>query len=178
MTYHFKDQKDLIVEKLMTYNQIIKEINFIKKTIASYYNLSEELCFGSKKRNRDIITVRHLCIYFSRKRQDLTCVELGKVFECNHATVLHAIGKINDLLSYDKRLKKEVEEINQLLNEEGTKIETNLSKFIDLNDFTLIEKERNKYIILSGFSKDEIHDMFKDEQLTSEYSNTGIYIKQ
>ena len=61
--------------------------------ICDKHNISKETIVG-KKRTADIVLARHICMYCLREVIDMTYTDIGKVFSCDHATVMSAIKKI------------------------------------------------------------------------------------
>lgn len=60
---------------------------------------SDKIC--SKNRQKDIVRAKHLYFYFGRLYIGLRLTELANLVGCHHASVLHAIAKVNDLIEVD-----------------------------------------------------------------------------
>lgn len=60
---------------------------------------SDKIC--SKNRQKDIVRAKHLFFYFGRLYIGLRLTELANLVGCHHASVLHAIAKVNDLIEVD-----------------------------------------------------------------------------
>lgn len=60
---------------------------------------SDKIC--SKNRQKDIVRAKHLYFYFGRLYIGLKLTELANIVGCHHASVLHAIAKVNDLIEVD-----------------------------------------------------------------------------
>jgi len=65
----------------------------------------------SKCRKRHIVEARSVALYLIRKKTDLSLKRIGLLFNCNHATVLQAVRKIDEWLIYDKAFKEKVKYI-------------------------------------------------------------------
>lgn len=51
-----------------------------------------------KRRNKEIVTARHLFFYFGRVYFGLRLVEMAALVGCHHASVIHAIDKVSDMI--------------------------------------------------------------------------------
>lgn len=65
----------------------------------------------SPKRQREIVNARQLFCYFTRKRTELSFSEIGDIINRDHATVIHSVKEIKNLLTYDREFKEIVPEI-------------------------------------------------------------------
>jgi chromosomal replication initiation ATPase DnaA len=69
-------------------------------TLFERFRTTEHKLIG-KTRERDIVMQRHAIMYFLYKSKRYTLNEVGLMFGGkNHATILHAIRKVEDYLSY------------------------------------------------------------------------------
>ena len=60
----------------------------------------------SKDRNKDLVKIRHVAMYLTKKFSKKTLHEIALFFgRKDHSTVLHAIGKIEFEIKFDKELK-------------------------------------------------------------------------
>jgi len=61
----------------------------------------------SSSRVREVVEARQLCMFFVRKLKELPYMKIGKMFRRDHATVIHAVNQVTNLLefSYDFRTK-------------------------------------------------------------------------
>jgi chromosomal replication initiator protein len=70
--------------------------------------------FNSKSKKREIVQARQLAMYFARKLTELSLDVIGN--QCgrrNHATVVHAIKTIENLLDTDKQFRALANEIEK-----------------------------------------------------------------
>ncbi|MFH1547250.1 MAG: chromosomal replication initiator protein DnaA [bacterium] len=66
----------------------------------------------SKKRNAEIVTPRHICMYLMRKELDLPLERIARELNRNdHTTVLNAIERIEEKIEEDDILKRKMESI-------------------------------------------------------------------
>lgn len=88
-------------------------MDFIQKIVCDYFGMPVET-INSKTRKREIVQVRQLSMYFSKKMTNNSLANIGK--HCgnkDHATVLHACKTINNLIDTDPKFRAQVEEIEK-----------------------------------------------------------------
>ena len=66
----------------------------------------------SKKRTKEIVLARHTAIYIIREITDLSLQAIGKIFKCDHTTVLSAISKIEEVLETNTILYAQINDIS------------------------------------------------------------------
>jgi chromosomal replication initiator protein len=81
---------------------------YIIRQVCSYYQI-EETSVKGKKRDRELVFARHLCMYLIRKKiPSLSLKKIGNFFGArDHTTVLHAITCIENYIETDSLGKKE-----------------------------------------------------------------------
>lgn len=89
-------------------------------TAVSLYTCISEEDIRSKWRKREIVYPRHLYCYLS---DEMTNAYLGVIAEYvhilyKHSSVLHGIRTIRNLMTYDKKVIKDVAEIKQMLTKQ------------------------------------------------------------
>ena len=93
----------------------IMEINIydITNCVCEYFKIGFEfIIYDSTK--RIIVYPRQIAMFFSKKYTKLSLSEIGKTLgNKDHATVLHAIKTVENLMSTDKTVKKDVMFIEQ-----------------------------------------------------------------
>ena len=107
---------------ILTLRNIIKErdnnsidLKEIQAITSSYFNISI-LDIISDKKKRLYSYPRHIAMYLSRKHTDLSFQEIGYLFgDKDHSTVVYAIKKIEKLLSEDKKILLDLNNIDNLL---------------------------------------------------------------
>lgn len=87
-------------------------IEVIKRVVADKYNV-EMRDFNSKKRSDNIAFPRQVAMYLACEMTDLVLTEIGDAFAREHATVLHAKGKISHMLQTDPYF---TEALNQIIS--------------------------------------------------------------
>lgn len=74
----------------------------------------------SKKRSADITLPRMVAMYLIREKTDVSLGDIGKLFGGrNHATVMHAIEKIETAITEDAQLQAAVETIKKKTREKS-----------------------------------------------------------
>lgn len=86
-------------------------VELIKTVVAEKYNV-EMRDFNSKKRNETISFPRQVAMYLATEMTDLVLTEIGAAFNREHATVIHAKGKISHLIQTDPYFN---EALNQII---------------------------------------------------------------
>ncbi len=90
-------------------------IDYIQKIVCDYFNLPVE-AINSKTRKREIVQARQMAMFFSKKHTKNSLAAIG--VHCgnkDHATVLHAIKTINNLMETDKQFRVYVDDIDRKL---------------------------------------------------------------
>ena len=90
-------------------------VDKIKRTVASYYNISVE-ALTSKIRTNYITTARHIAMYLCRNLLNISLTEIGRNFSNrDHSTVISSCNKVDKLLKTDETYRKAVEELKKSL---------------------------------------------------------------
>ena len=90
-------------------------VNTIKQSVAQYFKITmTEL--DSKSRARRFSEPRQIAMYLSRKYANKTYPEIASLFGGkDHSTVIHAIKKIEKHVAANTQLKRQLDDIQQLL---------------------------------------------------------------
>ena len=90
-------------------------IDMVQKEVAAFFNLPAQDIKG-KKRVKNIVLARQVAMYLAREMTCLSLPEIGGYFSGkDHTTVLHSCKKIKGLLIKDKKVKKDVEDIINII---------------------------------------------------------------
>ena len=101
--------KELLKDNFGSPKQENISIDLIMKVIAEHYNLSSSEIRG-KKRNKNIVLPRQLCMYITREITDFSTTEIGNEFGGrDHTTVMHACQKIEELLRTDPSMDSTIQ---------------------------------------------------------------------
>jgi chromosomal replication initiator protein len=81
----------------------------IKDAVCRHFDITiEELC--SRSRKRPVAYIRQLAIYLANKYTDLSSVQIGRqIGGRNHATVIHSVNQIKNLIDVDEAVRNEVD---------------------------------------------------------------------
>lgn len=91
-------------------------IDKIMEIVAVYYDLTV-LDIRGKKRTQSIAIARQIAMYLSTQYTRLSTTQIGKYFNKEHATIIHAATKIKKRMEEDKKLKSEVINIENRIKE-------------------------------------------------------------
>ncbi|WP_083222711.1 MULTISPECIES: chromosomal replication initiator protein DnaA [unclassified Ensifer] len=92
-------------------------IEDIQRVVAKHYNVSRQELV-SNRRTRVIVKPRQIAMYLSKTLTPRSFPEIGRRFGGrDHTTVLHAVRKIEELISGDTKLSHEIELLKRLINE-------------------------------------------------------------
>lgn len=92
-------------------------IEDIQRIVARHYNVSRHELV-SNRRTRVIVKPRQIAMYLSKTLTPRSFPEIGRRFGGrDHTTVLHAVRKIEELISADAKLSHEIELLKRLINE-------------------------------------------------------------
>ncbi|MDB5551140.1 MAG: dnaA [Rhizobium sp.] len=92
-------------------------IEDIQRIVARHYNVSRQELV-SNRRTRVIVKPRQIAMYLSKTLTPRSFPEIGRRFGGrDHTTVLHAVRKIEELITADQKLSHEIELLRRLINE-------------------------------------------------------------
>jgi len=101
----------MTVEKLIKHTQRDISIEYILQVVSEYFNTDENSIL-SNTRKREIVQVRQVAMYFAKQLTKMSLKSIGaRLGKKDHATVLHAINTVNDLMQTDRRFKSQIEEL-------------------------------------------------------------------
>ncbi|WP_261807263.1 chromosomal replication initiator protein DnaA [Lapidilactobacillus luobeiensis] len=114
---------DIDLENAMAALQGLQEISAerglsiskIQETVAQYFRL-QVVDLTGKKRTKNIVEPRQIAMYLARELTDNSLPKIGKEFGGkDHTTVIHAHEKIETNLKRDSDLRKQVSDLQKLL---------------------------------------------------------------
>lgn len=108
--------------------------DMIFKVCQSYHITNEE--FRSASRREERKEARQIICYLARKHTKLSSKMIGKIIgNRDHATVLHAVKRIKNLIETDKKIAKYIEELEQTkMREEQIEHDENALTIKDCKD--------------------------------------------
>lgn len=91
-------------------------IDDIQKEIESYFKIKHSDLVG-KSRARQVNYPRQLAMYLCRQILDVPYNEIGKKFNRDHSTVMHAVTQVEKSLQEKREVQEEVEVLTQIIRE-------------------------------------------------------------
>jgi chromosomal replication initiator protein len=112
------ERAEYIVRDLMSSSEPRRiKIDDILKIITKHFGVNRTDLL-SNRRNRSIVRPRQIGMYLAKNLTSRSLPEIGRRFgNRDHTTVLHAIRKVEQLMSDDTTLKEEVELLKRLLRD-------------------------------------------------------------
>lgn len=104
--------KQIIDKYVKSTNREIS-IEYIQKVVCEYFSLPLDV-INSKTRKREIVQARQLAMFFSKRHTKSSLATIGQ--HCgnkDHATVLHAVKTVNNLVDTDKKFKTYVDDLEK-----------------------------------------------------------------
>ena len=89
----------------------------IINAVCKYFTIDQKDLTG-RKRNKEIVEPRQICIYLMWSQLAIPLATIGQVFGRDHTTIIHARDKIMELLKTNKQIKKIINEITAELKKE------------------------------------------------------------
>jgi len=98
-----------------------QQVNAMMKVVCKLTQVDWSELKG-KSRKREINDIRQTSMWILRKGTSLSFANIGAIFNRHHATVLHAVESVNNMIETDSMYRGQVEQIlNHLDNERLTK---------------------------------------------------------
>ncbi|MBQ8292620.1 MAG: chromosomal replication initiator protein DnaA [Bacilli bacterium] len=89
----------------------ISSINEVKRAVANYYGIHME-DLASTTRKKEIVIPRQVAIHIIRTKYDIPLKKIGEHFgNRDHATIMHSLDKIVEMMNQDPDLAQDVENI-------------------------------------------------------------------
>ena len=93
------------------------KIDDIQKLVASHFNVSRAEIL-SARRTANVVRPRQIAMYLAKTLTLRSLPEIGRRFGGrDHTTVLHAVRKIEELVSKDRNLAEVIELLKRILSE-------------------------------------------------------------
>jgi hypothetical protein len=141
----------------------------IKQLVGIYYDAPED-CFSKKTRKREYIKIKHLACYMTKKHTTLSQKRIGQIYNLkNHSSIVCLIKKIDGEAQFDKQLKEEMKEINEIIQIKGLSKDGRLNEnnhfHINLDNFISVRNNSEKAIIYVGYTEEEIKEKHTEEEI-------------
>lgn len=82
----------------------------VMNAVCAYYKITKNDILGKNKK-QEIARARQICTYLMCDMLSLPLVNVGKIVERDHATVIHSRNKITQLMKVNDRISKDVDDI-------------------------------------------------------------------
>lgn len=82
----------------------------IIKEVSKYFQVDENALIG-KNKSKETVLPRQISMYLIRELIQLSYPDIGKYFNRDHSTVIHAVNKIEETIRTDSEFKNEIKDI-------------------------------------------------------------------
>ena len=103
--------QDILKDMLRSFDKRTT-IDEIQKKVAEYFNISVKE-MQSSRRARTVARPRQIAMYLAKQLTSLP--EIGRKFDRDHTTVMHAVRKVEELVLEDMSLAENVEALRRML---------------------------------------------------------------
>ena len=94
-------------------------IDKIMDVVCNYYQVKKVDLVG-KKKNKEIVNPRQICIYLITELMDVPLITIGSAFGGkDHTTIMYARDKIAQNIKTDKSLKTDIEDLTAMIKEKS-----------------------------------------------------------
>jgi len=109
---------DMVREVVTDVVGVARELStaLIGEIISREYNVSYK-DLQSRSRKKIITFPRQVAMYLSRKHTEESLGDIGKIFNRNHATVIHAVKVVSELCRHDTSVRRQVEILDRKMVE-------------------------------------------------------------
>ena len=103
------DQAKTILASIISAKKRVTSVKKIAESVAEFYNISmEDLIKQSRK--KEFVKPRQIAMYLIRKELDNSFPSIGDFFGGrDHTTVMHAVDKVENLISAKESFKQELD---------------------------------------------------------------------
>lgn len=89
-------------------------IDEIQKKVAEYFNISVKE-MQSSRRARNVARPRQIAMYLAKQLTSRSLPEIGRKFDRDHTTVMHAVRKVEELAMEDTTMAESIEDLRHAL---------------------------------------------------------------
>ncbi len=98
-----------VIRDILRSNEKIVTIEAIQRRVCEFYGIKQSEILSSN-RKKDITNARHVAMYLSKKMTTNSLPEIGRKFGGkDHATVLHAVKRVNEKMNSDSSIASDIE---------------------------------------------------------------------
>lgn len=102
--------KELLADILTTENDLSINVNSIKKIVGKHFNIRME-DFNSKRKTQSIAWPRQIAMFLTTELTDLSLPEIGREFNRDHSTVVHARDLVKEKINTDPFFAAEINQV-------------------------------------------------------------------
>ena len=102
--------KELLADILTNETDLNINVNIIKKIVGKHFNIRME-DFNSKRKTQSIAWPRQIAMYLTTELTDLSLPEIGREFNRDHSTVVHARDVVKEKIEQDPFFAAEINQI-------------------------------------------------------------------
>ena len=106
--------QDVLKDMLRSYDKRTT-IDEIQKKVAEYFNISVKE-MQSSRRARTVARPRQIAMYLAKQLTSRSLPEIGRKFDRDHTTVMHAVRKVEELIVEDACLAESVDALRRALD--------------------------------------------------------------
>ncbi len=106
--------QDVLKDMLRSYDKRTT-IDEIQKKVAEHFNISVKE-MQSSRRARTVARPRQIAMYLAKQLTSRSLPEIGRKFDRDHTTVMHAVRKVEELILEDASLAENVEALRRTLD--------------------------------------------------------------
>ncbi len=102
--------KELLADILTNENDLSINVNSIKKIVGKHFNIKME-DFNAKRKTQSIAWPRQIAMFLTTELTDLSLPEIGREFNRDHSTVVHARDVVKEKVETDPFFAAEINQI-------------------------------------------------------------------
>ena len=102
-----ENTQEVLKDMLRSYDRRVT-IDEIQKKVAEHFNISVKE-MQSSRRARTVARPRQIAMYLAKLLTLRSLPEIGRKFDRDHTTVMHAVRKIEELVSQDQAMAEDIE---------------------------------------------------------------------
>lgn len=112
------DLAESVVRSLVSDSGREITVNAVQNAVCDYFDIDQDM-LHSRSRKREIVQARQLAMYLSREMTNASLSSIGtQIGGKDHATVLHAIKTVRDLMEIDRGMRQYVTDLQKKINGE------------------------------------------------------------
>ena len=102
--------KEVLSDILVSNNDLSVNVNTIKKIVGKHFNIRME-DFNSKRKTQSVAWPRQIAMFLTNDLTDLSLPEIGREFNRDHSTVVHARDVVKERIEKDPFFAAEINQI-------------------------------------------------------------------